>query len=253
MARYSDPQILLCALGASLAPMVAAAGAFRCETAFKVDDDYSSDEADDRMERSFGVCWDRVVPDAYDETDEMAVENHSAVMYLVSPPVPRERIVGAMVDALRLIEHLLANGATAVKIENAGIAHGVARWRALAEAARNAPDIRARARAVRDAVMKPIGGDHFYESIGHHLAGIPEVYVPIKSVRSERDGVRRIQAVGDEMIAEGVEAVLARHGATLDRASQYEGDFEFKINPWGTVKLPAKLADTTIKPSRPGL
>jgi hypothetical protein len=253
MATYPDPRILICALGAALAPMKAAAVSFRGETAFTVDEDYSEDEADDRMEQSFGVCWDRVATDAYDETDEAAVEEHGAVVYLLSPPMPQHRIVGATADALFLIEHLLANGATAVKIENAGIAHGVARWRALAEAARRAPDAAAKARVVRDATMKPIGGDRFYESIGHHLAGIPEVYVPIKSVRSERDGVRRIQTIGDELLADGVEAVLARHGATLARESQYEGDFEFKINPWGVVMLPPKLADLAIKPSRPGL
>jgi len=252
MAAYPDPRLLLCALGASLAPIKAAAAAFRAETAFTVDDEYSSDEADDRMETSFGVCWDRVVPDAYDETDEAAVEGHGAVVYVLSPRVPRHRIVGATADALGLIEHLLANGATAVKIENAGIAHGVARWRALAEAARTS-DPAARARVVRDAVMKPILGDRNYESIGHHLAGIPEVYVPVKSVRSERDAVRKIQMIGDELLADGLPAVLARHGARLETRSAYEDDFEFKVNPWGTVMLPAKLADSAIKPSRPGL
>ncbi|MEJ7600593.1 MAG: hypothetical protein WKG01_21985 [Kofleriaceae bacterium] len=253
MARYPDPRILICALAPALAPLVAAARAFAAETRFEVDESYSSDEADDRMERSFDVCWDRVVEDAYDEADEAAVAGHGAVMYVISEPVPRDRIVKATGEAVRLIAALLAGPGTAAKIENAGIAHGVSRWRALAEGVRATRDAHTLGRVVRDAVLKPIGGERYYESIGLHLAGIPEVYVPLESVKSEREAVRRMQAVADELLVESVDVVVARHGASLDRKSQYESGFEFKINPWGVVKLPTRAVSAAIRPSRPGL
>jgi hypothetical protein len=251
MTAYPDPRMLLCVLGGELAPLVAAARAFRCATAFTVDEEYSSDEADDRMEESFGVCWDTVAADARTDDDDQAVVEHGCVMYVITPALPHAQTLPAAIDAILLVEHLLANGATAAKIESSGVAHGAAKWRALAAQLRAASDPVARARIARLAVTKrPLGGNQFYESLGNHLVGLPEVYVPLKGMR-DREAVRVIDDVGDELVRDGVDAVVARHAATLDPKSPYEGGFEFKVNPYGIVKLGKRGA--TLAPSRPGL
>jgi hypothetical protein len=208
------------------------------------------------MEGSFGVCWDTVHPGAWTDDDETAVVEHGAVMYALTGSLAQAATLPAAIDAVLFAEHLLGNGATAVKIESSGVAHGVARWRELAaqlRAARDAGDRAAVARIARIAVTKrPLGGAQYYESLGNHLVGLPEVYVPNTAVRTDRDAVALMDLVADELAADGVEAVLARR-AKLDMTSSYEGGFEFKINPYGHVQLPKTRAIPALRPSRPGL
>lgn len=45
---------------------------------FEIDRTYSQAKPDPHMERSFGVCWDRVFPKAWSAADEAAVANHKA-------------------------------------------------------------------------------------------------------------------------------------------------------------------------------
>ncbi|MEO8699044.1 MAG: hypothetical protein ABI867_03340 [Kofleriaceae bacterium] len=257
MTTYADPRFLVCALGPELPRLLAAARSFSAATAFVPDEEFSSADADDRMERSFGVCWDTVAANAHDASDEAAVADHGAVMYSLSAQLPQVAALTGAIDAVNFIEHLLDHGATAVKIENAGIAHGALRWHALASdlrRARDAGDRVALARTARIAVTKrPLGGERYYESLGNHMVGLPEVYVPIKAVRTDRDAVRVMEEVADELVIDGLDAVLARRGATLDPVSPYEGDFEFKINPYGIVKLAATPLLPGVRPSRPGL
>jgi hypothetical protein len=251
---YPDPRILVCVLGTKLDSLITAARGFLGTTRFTVDEEYSSGEPDDRMESSFDVCWDRVHPAAFSDDDERAVVEHRAVLYALSPALPRAQVLQGAIDAVAFIDHLLARGAVAAKIENAGVAHGMTRWRALAAAIREARDPLTRARTARLAVTRrPIGGDDYYETIGNHLVGLPEVYVPQASVGSDREAVVVMDRVGDELAQDGVEEVIARYGAELDPTSPYEGDFEFKINPYGIVKLPVTTLPPTIRPSRPGL
>ncbi|HEU0035525.1 MAG TPA: hypothetical protein VFQ53_33170 [Kofleriaceae bacterium] len=251
---YPDPRVLVCVLGHELAPLIAAARSFRSDIELAVDEEYSSDEADDRMTDSFGVCWDTVTPGAYSDADEEAVEDHGAVMYVISPPLAQPVTLDGSIAAVLLVDHLIEHGATAAKIESSGVAHGIARWRALAAEIRRLHGGRDRvalARTVRAAVTKrPLGGDKFYESLGHHLIGIPEVYVPLANA-SDRESVRIMDSIADELVADGTDPVVRRHAARLDPKSPYEGGFAFKINPYGIVKLPVR--PPAITPSRAGL
>jgi hypothetical protein len=250
VTEYPPPRHLICALGPDLDTLVAAARSFAAGTPFSVDTDYSVDEADDRMVDSFGVCWDRVHPRAWTDADEQAVADHAAVMYALSPSLEQHQTVAASLDAIRFAAHLLEHGATAVKAESAGVAHGAARWRELARSIGGASE-RARARIARIAVTKrPLGGDRYYESVGHHLVGLPEVYVAKATGLTDRGAVAILDAVADELAADGIDAVVARHGARLERTSPYEDGFTFKINPYGIIELPAR---SPIVPSRPGL
>ena len=99
---------------------------------FEIDRTYSQAKPDPHMERSFGVCWDRVFPKAWSEADELAVLDHKAVLYVLSPPMEQQKTVAYSAAALRIVEEMIEAGATAVKGESAGVAHGLARWRQLA-------------------------------------------------------------------------------------------------------------------------
>lgn len=97
------------------------------------------------MERSFNVCWDRVEPDAYQESDEEAVAGHGSVLYVLGPSMAAETAVATCGKALMFVHHMLDSGAVAVKGESAGVAHGVQRWKELFEQSRRnaaANDIR---------------------------------------------------------------------------------------------------------------
>jgi hypothetical protein len=101
------PRHVLCFLGGAheLARLSDAAGKAIAEFAFEfsVDTDHSLDRPDPYMSRSFGLCWDRIVPNAWSQADA----------------------------ALMVVDRLIKEGAVAVKGESAGVAHGLDRWRTL--------------------------------------------------------------------------------------------------------------------------
>ena len=210
-------------------------------SAFSIDRSYSQDEADERMSRSFDVSWDRVHPGAWAVSDEEAVENHGSVLYVLGPPMTSDTAVRVSAGALLLVDKLIKAGSIAVKGESAGIAHGLERWRALAlegiSALKSGDDF-ALSRTCRLAFAKrPLASENYLESVGFHLAGLPEVYVP-KSHGSEREAVAVMDAVADEIVLRGLEPTLKDRGASLSFASVYEED-GFKFNPYGIVKLPS--------------
>ncbi|WP_410492169.1 hypothetical protein [Bosea sp. 685] len=212
---------------------------------FSVDTDYSQDEADDRMERSFAVCWDRVQPNAWTDSDERAVAEHGSVLYVMGPQMTAETAVETSATALLLAQQLIQAGAVAVKGESAGIAHGLARWQELAaqaqaarQAVRDPGDNLALGRICRLAFAKrPLEAKGYLESVGFHLVGLPEVYAP-KSLGSERAVVALMDEVADEIAKRGLEVTLRERKASHSFASTYDED-EFKFNPYGIVRLRA--------------
>jgi hypothetical protein len=208
-------------------------------TGFAVDRTYSRESPDGRMRRSFGVSWDRVEPNAWTPADEKAVENHGSVLYVLGPPMTQDAAVGVSAAALLLVERLIEAGATAVKGESAGIAHGLARWRQLNLQARNAAksgDHGALAGACRVAFAKrPLASEKFLESVGFHLVGLPEVYVA-RTYGSDRAAVAAMDAVADELKQRDLKDVLRDRRATLSFESDYKSD-DFKFNPYGIVYL----------------
>lgn len=210
---------------------------------FSIDEDYSRDEADERMDRSFSVCRDRVLPNAWTTSDEQAVAKHGSVLYLLGPRMTADTSVETSAAALLLVQHLIQAGAVAVKGESAGIAHGLARWQELvsqARAAREAGDTVALSRICRLAfARRPLEAEGYLESIGFHLVGLPEVYVSKslgQSLGNERTVVALMDELADEMAQRGLDAALHHRNATLSFASTYDTD-DFKFNPYGIVML----------------
>jgi hypothetical protein len=237
------PRHVLCFLGGedSMAQLSDAASTAIKDfaTGFSVDHTYSQDRPDQRMGRSFGVCWDRVEPNAWSKSDEDAVANHKSVLYVLSPPMTSDIAVTVSAGALLLVDSLIKAGAIAVKGESAGVAHGLARWHELVlqggQALKSDDDL-ALSRICRLAFAKrPLASEDYLESVGFHLVGLPEVYVP-KSHGSEREAVAVMDAVADDIARRGLEPTLRDRGATLSFASTYAED-DFKFNPYGIVKL----------------
>lgn len=237
------PRHVLCFLGGQhdLAPLSDAASAAIEDFAsgFSIDQTYSRKLPDENMNRSFEVCWDRVQPNAWWKSDEDAVEKHKSVLYVLGPRMTSDNAVTVSSTALLLIDKLVAAGAVAVKGESAGVAHGLARWRELilqAGMALESGDDFALSRTCRLAFAKrPLASDKYLESVGFHLIGQPEVYVP-KSLGSELKAVAIMDAVADDILRRGLEPILEDRGATLSFTTAYEQD-DFKFNPYGVVKL----------------
>ncbi|TAV84648.1 hypothetical protein [Rhizobium leguminosarum] len=209
-------------------------------TGFSIDEDYSQSEPDDRMSQSFAVCWDRVEANAWSPADEDAVADHQSVLYILGPSMAQAETVKVSMLALRLVERLIDAGAVAVKGESAGIAHGLDRWRELirqgAEAT-EAADPLSEQRIGRLAFAKrPLSVPGYLESVGFHLVGLPEVYVP-ETAGSERQIVAIMDAVADEIAQQGLEPTLKGRRGGLSFDSTYAVD-EFKFNPYGIVRLP---------------
>ncbi|MFK4384203.1 hypothetical protein [Bradyrhizobium sp. USDA 223] len=240
------PRHVLCFLGKNeslLHPPKAVAKTI-ADFGFEIDRTYSQAKPDPHMERSFGVCWDRVFPKAWSEADEMAVLNHKAVLYVLSPPMEQHKTVAYSAAALRIVEEMIEAGATAVKGESAGVAHGLARWRQLARECKAAANpsqglvTAAMARTCRLAFAKrPLAGDTYNESVGFHLVGLPDIYVA-RSRGSDRNAVKLMDEIADAMAERGIEATLRDRKLALSREQDYaEGDFKF--NPYGIVRVEA--------------
>jgi len=212
---------------------------------FTADEDGSQDEPDDRMVRSFNICWDRVDPDAYEEADEDAVATHGSVLYVLGPPMSAEVAVATSARALVFVQYMLDHGAIAVKGETAGVAHGIRRWKELSGQARRAADsqdLLTLAKTCRLAfARRPIGDDtEGMASVGNHLVGLPDVHVTFirkddqqPSTNAEQLEIAAlIDDIGDQMARDGVDATLAARRAALSDDSRYDED-EYKFNPFG--------------------
>jgi hypothetical protein len=126
------------------------------------------------MMSAFDAADDRGNPSLLRE-DRAAIMGHRAVVYLISPRLPAPEAQQRSVQALALIQALFDGGATAIKGESSGIAHGAARWRQLARRAATAAatgDPLERASTLYAAwVRRPIRDGALLYSCGMHLLG----------------------------------------------------------------------------------
>src|SRR5689334_2179453 len=130
------PRHVLCVLGSGLdlSEIERIAADFG---GFVLDREYSETEPDPRMPKAFEAS---MAGASFDEADWAAVESHNTVGYLLSAPMMRELAADTSRRLLAATAALLRSGATAVKNESSGIAHGRDRWLALADRAAGAED-----------------------------------------------------------------------------------------------------------------
>jgi len=214
---------------------------------FRLDDEYSALARDPRMPRAFEASRDRVVP-SFEESDEQAVAKHRAVAYVLSPPMEPGRAQQISARMLAVIAALLDAGATAVKGESSGIAHGKKRWLSMAKRA-SSTDALERAAALTDAwVRRPLDDDDrgVLYSCGMHLLGEPDIEMP--RLIEPMEAVRWIDALTIYLTAEKPEGGLrdgetfrpseddARRVLRSRKCDRYEED-DFFFNPNGYWNL----------------
>ena len=117
------PRYVICVLGRwdDFSEVRAAVAA--CGDDFTFDEQYSQLAADARMPTAFEASQDRFDPSITEE-DWSNIEAHTAVAYILSPPLPPEAAERISARTLLLAAKLLEEGASAVKSESAGLAHG---------------------------------------------------------------------------------------------------------------------------------
>lgn len=169
------PRQVLCVLG-SWASLDEVEAIVASAPGFSLDRDESKLAHDGAMERAFEVAADRVTPSMTD-ADLAAIRDHAAVAYVLSPPLAQAIARDTAREALALIARLFDAGATAIKSESAGIAHGEERWQKLAELATSDDPIDAALALYLAFVRRPLIGDDVYYSCGMHLLGEPDVEV----------------------------------------------------------------------------
>lgn len=215
---------------------------------FSLDEEFSILTRDPRMKRAFEVSVDRVSR-TFTDDDERSVLEHTAVAYVLSPPLTRDEAQSLSARTLRLVARLFdAAGAVAVKGDSAGIAHGRAAWMNLARR-HDAGDALARAAALASAwVRRPLGDEDrdVVYSCGMHLLGEPDVEVP--ATMSPLEAVRWIDALTMYQLSEAPPEGIrdgetfrpsdtdVRRKVTRVACERYEDD-DFFFNPYGYYAL----------------
>jgi hypothetical protein len=214
---------------------------------FALDLEYSTLEPDARMAKAFDVSRDRVSP-SFGEEDVEAVASHSAVAYVLSPPLARHASLELSGRMLGVVAALLDAGGVAVKGESSGIAHGAGRWRELAREYERG-DVPMRCFALLSAwVRRPLLDDErgVLHSCGMHLLGERDIELP--GDMAPLEATEWIDALGHYLLAEKPSAGLnagetfrptAEHPRRVLRArtcERYEED-NFFFNPYGCWNL----------------
>lgn len=174
---FETPRHILCVLGTwskfdSVKEIVEKVGG-----GFELDIECSELEPDERMQMAFEACMDRVTPTMTDE-DWTAIEEHSAVAYVLSPYMTADSAKMISGKLLMILSALLENGGVAAKSESAGIAHGLAKWRQLIAAYEAEQAEEAKSRILYEAwVRRPIKEGDLLYSVGMHLLGKPDIQV----------------------------------------------------------------------------
>ncbi|MEV0381200.1 hypothetical protein [Nonomuraea sp. NPDC050643] len=190
--------------------------------------------------------------ESFDEADRAAVESHDSVGYLLSAPMMRELAADTSRRLLAATAALLRSGATAVKNESSGIAHGRERWLALAGRAADAKDEDLAGALVAAWVQRPIYDGQVLYSCGMHLLGAPEVEIEVDQEELTEDGVPDLVLHLDalaiylltdpraEEIVDGAGFRLAedapRWSLRTGSCDRYDEDDLF-FNPYGYVRL----------------
>ncbi len=208
---------------------------------YRLDPEFSELVNDDRMLRSYSACMDRTEPSMTDQ-DWENIENHTASAYFIVRNIfsERTRISVSMVTA-RCLGNLIDKGMiTAAKIETAGLAHGLVRWRELITQMTDAVEQRDQKSMLlalyKMFVRKPISDDDKLYTCGMQNLGLPDFVIAFgedaePSEQEQIDSVARFE-----------KAFLATFG--LEEASEpltpykKRPDFGYKLgdlrhNPFG--------------------
>ncbi len=180
------------------------------------------------------------------------IDSHSAVAYVLSPPIREADSESISATALLLVAELLNKGGVAAKSESAGLAHGRDRWRELARQYHKAiqeGDEHSASTAlyrawVQRAILDEDTGSLY--SVGMHLLGHRDV--EIDDDLDVPDAVKWIDLMGLYLVADKPNRALRngqgfrlsdngpRRIIEMDDCQRYAED-DFFFNPYGYVRL----------------
>ena len=218
---------------------------------FALDTQFSIQSANPKMKRSFEVNQDRSPP-TMTKDDWHAIDNHSAVAYIVSPPLNKSNAEKISGEALKIIASLFASEATAVQSESAGLSHGKTAWLALAAKYSKAEEVNDAfnmgAILYHTWVQKGIldKESNLLYSIGMHLLGHRDIELNWTSETSE-DAINWINLLGLYLLADKpTRPIKEGEGFRLDNERRKIISYEkcvrkredsFQFNPYGYFRL----------------
>lgn len=121
------PRHVICILGEWSEFKTVEASVAACGDGFVLDREYSQLSPDDRMPEAFAASMDRFNPTLTNK-DWRNIDRHTAVAYVLSPPLRARTSESISARAIQLIATLLGQGGLAAKSESSGLAHGRERW-----------------------------------------------------------------------------------------------------------------------------
>lgn len=237
---------MICALGVWTSLETAAAAALRAGgTSFVLDRELSGLRPDARMSAAFEAAADGVAP-SISEDEWIAIERHSAVAYVLSPPICARDARAIAIKTLAVVEALFGAGASAIQCASAGIAHGRDTWLRLAEMSRSPDAIRRGVALMHAWVRRPLSDREVHYSRGMHLLGEPDVEIGLDL--AEPDALEWIDALAVYLLTEKP-ASGVRDGESFRRTSsdrprtlrarscaRYAEDDPF-FNPYGVLRI----------------
>ena len=216
---------------------------------FTLEENYSQLTADPRMPSAFAVCF-AAIPPTDTPRDHEAVGSHSAVAYVLSPPLQRGCEEDVSGQALELTGACLGEVAIAAKSESAGVAHGREHWMKLA-----AEHSKAKSEDVSFAVGSALfhawvkcciqdSGEKMLYTCGMHLLGYPDIEVAASPAQAHAwqslCGLHMVADKPDPAMSDGDGFRLSAEGERrIVRHvpfERYEED-DFFFNPFGYFRL----------------
>nr|WP_052478252.1 hypothetical protein [Kibdelosporangium sp. MJ126-NF4]CEL17117.1 hypothetical protein [Kibdelosporangium sp. MJ126-NF4]CTQ91654.1 hypothetical protein [Kibdelosporangium sp. MJ126-NF4] len=217
MTAIVKPRHVLCAIGSGLDFETVEEVTRRFGgPEFTVDREYFENEADPRMVDAFKACMAEA---SFADADRAAVAEHDSVAYVLSPPMTADTSVDVSRRVLAVAEALLRNGATAVKNESNGLAHGRDRWLTIAGQLADADDELGKLLLHSAFVKRLISDGSVYYTCGMHLLGAPEVEIDYTGVTGTPDDRADL--------ADGMAVYLL----TEERASRIQDGEGFRLSP----------------------
>lgn len=222
------PRHVICFLGEwkSLAPVEQVINEFGA--GFALDREYSVEAPDERMQNALSASLD-LVSNTFTNEDWARVKRHRCVAYVLSPPIDKSNAISISNAALEITARLISTGATAVKSESAGIAHGLDYWINLAQK-----------KAHRLAwVRRPIGQNKTLYSCGMHLLGQRDI--ECIGAFEDLEAVKWIDtlaemAISDQKIPSKLSIGNVTKNIRFVACERYPDD-DFFFNPYGYISV----------------
>lgn len=207
---------------------------------FEYDEEYSHGHFQEGMSVAFAAAMECLMPSFLRE-DQESIYQHTAVNYVLSPPIERDNAIAVSQQTLALVAGAFACGALAVKGESSGIAHGKQRWLELYERSQH-PESQMSS-LYRAWVRLPISDETRLYSVGMHLIGMKDA-----EIEDSESAIEDLDMFLLYLVVDGAEPTIS-DGHTFSKDSEstvytinsidcarYESD-DFFYNPYGVWTL----------------